>query len=72
MRARSTRLAGSVRDRASRSNSDRSSSEIATSITRRGAARINASFNESLNEAISVRLSYCTPSHMSRSTESVY
>src|SRR6516162_419767 len=72
MRARSTRLADSVRDRASRSNSDRSSSEIATSITRRGAAMINASFNESLNEAISVRLSYWNPSHMSVSTESVY
>ena len=37
MRARSTRLADSVRDRASRSNSDRSSSEIATAAVGAGA-----------------------------------
>ena len=31
-----------------------------------------ASFNESLNEAITVRLSRWNPSHMSSSKESVY
>ena len=38
MRARSTRLAGSVRDRAINSSRDKSSAPIASSITRRGAA----------------------------------
>src|SRR3954447_8325937 len=38
MRARSTRLAGSVRDRVNTSNRPTSSGPIASSITRRGAA----------------------------------
>jgi hypothetical protein len=51
MRARSTQLAGAVRDRAVASNCAKSASSIGTSITRRAAAMLT-------RHQIVVRLTY--------------